>query len=153
VEWQAYRLLCGMKFRRWSAAGAFFWALQYCLLGAWTAGLTMGVTAVRTLYSSYSHSQSKVLKHRGATLFVLLFCLLTAISWQGYISLLPAFAVINTTLALFYFKNRLMRTVLIASSAAWILNDLYWRAWPALLAETVAVGINARTIWRLSINK
>lgn len=72
--------------------------------------------------------------------------LLTAASWQGPVSLLPAFAVINTTLALFYLDNRRMRIALLASSVAWIANDLVWQAWPALLAETVAAMLNVRTI-------
>ena len=74
---------------------------------------------------------------------------LTAASWQGRVSLLPAFAVINTTLALFYLDNRRMRMALLASSTAWIANDVYWQAWPALVAESVAVGLNVRTIGRM----
>jgi hypothetical protein len=88
-------------------------------------------------------------KHPAAIGFVLLFIGLTALSWQGPISLLPAFAVINTTLALFYLGNRAMRIALLASSLAWIANDILWHAWPALLAEVVAAGLNLRTIQRL----
>jgi len=40
---------------------------------------------------------------------------LTAISWPGSVSLLPAFAVINITLALFYLDNRRMRRGLIST--------------------------------------
>lgn len=144
VEWRAYALHCGHGFRRWSAVGALLWALQYCLLDAWTAGLTMGCTALRTMLSS--QWQTGVYKHWAAAGFSLLFIALTALSWQGAVSLLPAFAVINTTLALFYFNNRNMRITLLASSLAWISNDLYWHAWPVLLAESVAMGINFRTI-------
>ena len=32
---------------------------------------------------------------------------------------------------------------------AWIANDLIWQAWPALLAESVAVALNLRTISRM----
>jgi hypothetical protein len=39
-----------------------------------------------------------------------------------------------------------MRIALLASSAAWIANDIYWQAWPALLAESVAAMLNVRTI-------
>jgi hypothetical protein len=81
--------------------------------------------------------------------FVLLFTGLTVVSWQGLLSLLPAFAVINSTLALFYFDNRKMRIVMLASSVAWIINDILWQAWPALLAEVVAAGLSVRTIRQL----
>jgi len=144
LEWRAYYLACGSRFRRWSAAGAILWGLQYLLLGAWTAGLTMGFTALRTMLSD--RLASGLSKHISAYGFVLLFAGLTAISWQGRISLLPAFAVINATLALFYLNNRNMRIAMLASSIAWIANDLYWQAWPALLAEIVAMGINLKTI-------
>ncbi len=144
VEWRAYRMRSGQAFRRWSALGAVFWAGQYFLLGAWTAGLTMAVTSLRTLLSARlapSHH-----RHWVVAAFVSIFAGLTLGSWQGLISLAPAFAVINTTLALFYLDNRAMRIALLASSMAWIGNDLYWRAWPALLAESVAIAINLHTI-------
>lgn len=148
VEWKAYFLHCGKAFRRWSAAGALLWAMQYFLLSAWTAGLTMASTGLRSLLSGGLEKGAH--KHWAASGFVLLFIILTAYSWQNWISLLPAFAVINTTLALFYLDNVYMRTVLLASSVAWILNDIYWQAWPALLAESVAMLINIRTIRKLS---
>jgi len=147
VEWRAYCLPSGRAFRRWSAAGAVLWAAQYLLLDAWTAGLTMASTAVRTLLSG--HLEKGLYKHWAAAGFLVLFSTLTLISWQGWISLLPAFAVINTTLALFYLGNRNMRIALLVSSVAWIANDYYWQAWPALLAESVAMGINLRTIRKL----
>lgn len=147
VEWRAYLLHCGRGFRRWSAVGALAWATQYLLLGAWTAALTMASTALRTLLSDRLEQNRH--KHFAATGFVLLFAGMTAWSWQGGVSLLPAFAVINTTLALFYLGNRAMRVALLASAAAWIANDVVWQAWPALLAESVAVGLNLRTIRRM----
>ncbi|QFY88965.1 YgjV family protein [Magnetovirga frankeli] len=49
----------------------------------------------------------------------------------------------------FYLGNRAMRIALLASSLAWIANDILWHAWPALLAEVVAAGLNLRTIQRL----
>jgi len=144
VEWRAYLLACGRDFRRWSAAGAVLWSMMYIFLGAWTAALTMGSTALRTVLSGWLDGHRH--KHLTASGFVLLFVMLTTLSWQGPASLLPAFAVINTTLALFYLDNRRMRMALLASGVAWIANDLVWQAWPALLAESVAAMLNARTI-------
>jgi len=147
VEWRSYVLYDANAFRRWSAAGAVLWGFMYLLLGAWTAALTMSCTAARTLVSGLLTSPGR--KHFFAGLFVSIFVLMTVFSWQGLVSLLPAFAVINTTLALFYLENRAMRIVILASSIAWIINDLIWQAWPALLAESVAVLLNLRTISRL----
>ena len=151
IEWRSYVLPCGHAFRRWSAAGALLWAAQYCLLDAWTAGLTMGSTALRTVLSGQFAAGRY--KHAVAAGFVLIFCLLTAVSWQGVVSILPAVAVTNTTLALFYLNNRSMRLLLLLSSVAWIANDLYWQAWPALFAESIAMLINGYTIRTLPINR
>lgn len=147
VEWRSYMLACGSAFRRWSAAGAVLWSLMYMLLGAWTAALTMAGTALRTLLSGYLRTPRH--KHLAAGGFVVLFVLLTVLSWAGWVSLLPAFAVINTTLALFYLGNRNMRIALLLSSVAWIVNDVLWQAWPALLAEVIAALLNLRTIHQL----
>ena len=143
-EWRAYFLPCGLAFRRWSAWAALLWASQYFLLNAWTAGFTMACTALRTLLSGRLENARH--KHSLAIGFVLIFMALTSVSWQGFISLLPAFAVINTTLALFYCHNRTMRIALLASSLAWIANDIYWQAWMALITETTVVFINIRTL-------
>jgi hypothetical protein len=156
VEWRAYLLHCGRGFRRWSAAGAVLWSAMYLLLGAWTAALTMGSTALRTVLSGGRETgggETRDHAHLVALGFILLFAVLTAISWQGSASLLPAFAVINTTLALFYLDNRRMRMALLASSAAWIANDLVWQAWPALIAESVAMALNVRTIWAMAASR
>ncbi|WGS85414.1 YgjV family protein [Methylomonas sp. UP202] len=151
VEWRAYLTQNGLRFRRWSAAGALLWALQYVLLAAWTAALTMACTALRTALSAKWDQAPH--KHWAAIGFVALFIGLTAMSWQGEVSLLPAFAVVNTTLALFYLDNRRMRIGLLASSLAWIGNDWYWQAWPALIAESVAMLINLRTLSRLPAHR
>ena len=145
VEWRAYWLRCDQGFRRWSAAAALLWAAQYVLLGAWTAALTMASTALRSLLS-----QRLAANHAAVVGFVLLFIGLTAVSWQGVISLLPAFAVINTTLVLFYLAQRAMRWGLLLSSLAWIASDWYWQVWPALLAETVAMLINLWAIKQMA---
>lgn len=147
VEWRSYVLYDANAFRRWSAAGAVLWGFMYLLLGAWTAALTMSCTAARTLVSGLLTSTAR--KHFFASLFVSIFVLMTLFSWQGPVSLLPGFAVINTTLALFYLENRAMRIVILASSVAWIINDIIWQAWPALLAEAVAILLNLRTITRM----
>lgn len=84
VEWRAYVLPCAQAFRHWSAAAALLWAVMYALLGAWTAALTMGSTALRTVFSGMLESGQN--KHRAAMLFVLLFITLTAITWQGIVS-------------------------------------------------------------------
>lgn len=147
VEWRAYMLSCGQAFRHWSAVGAVLWAVMYATLGAWTAAVTMGSTALRTLLST--STLSRRYRHAVAFAFIGLFAVLTVASWQGIVSLLPAFAVINTTWALFYLDNQRMRVVLLASSVAWIANDIIWQAWPALLAESVAALLNIRTIRRL----
>lgn len=147
VEWRSYVLYDAHAFRRWSAAGAVLWGFMYLLLGAWTAALTMSCTAARTLVSGLLTCPGR--RHFFAGLFVAIFLLMTVLSWQGPVSLLPGFAVINTTLALFYLENRPMRIVMLASSTAWIVNDIIWQAWPALLAEAVAILLNLRTISRM----
>ncbi|QWF71636.1 YgjV family protein [Methylomonas paludis] len=148
VEWRAYYQPNQQSFRYWSAAGALLWAAQYILLDAVTAGLTMATTALRTLISAGKLSRTG--RHGLAMVFSLVFGLLTALSWQGNISLLPGFAVINTSIALFYLDNRSMRIALLVSSLAWIANDYCWQAWPALIAETVAMLINLKTIRTLN---
>lgn len=143
AEWHSYRVECGSAFRKWSGLAAVLWAAQYVCLAANTAALTMGLTAFRTWISLNTRQPLVVYG------FVAMFVGLTIVSWQGPVSLLPAFATINTSLALFYCSNRSMRILMLLSGTGWIANDIYWSAWTALLAESVAMLINLRTISRL----
>lgn len=147
AEWWSYHLHCGQRFRLWSALAALLWAGQYFCLGAVAAAVNMALTAVRTQLSAVLADGYS--RHFAAIGFCLLFLMMSLLVWQGLASLLPAFAVINTTLAQFYLANRSMRISLLLSSVAWIANDLIWQAWPALLAESVAMLINLRSIARM----
>jgi hypothetical protein len=147
AECHAYRLQDGQQFRRWTGGSALLWSLMYLGLDAITAALTMGTTALRTVLSGRIERGGH--KRLVSGLFLLLFAGLTLSAWQGAVSLLPAFAVMNTTWALFHLGNRAMRLSLLASSAVWIWNDVLWDAWPALLAESMAAMINVRTLIRL----
>lgn len=149
VECRSYWLQSGKAFRHWSAMGSLFWAVQYFLLDAVTASLILACTALRTLLSG--QLENILYKHWAVAGFLIIYGALTTMSWQGEVSLLPAFAVINATLAMFYLDNRKMRIALLFSSLAWIGNDIYWQAWPALLAESVAMTINLRTIRKLFV--
>lgn len=147
TECFSYSLHDGRRFRLWSGGSSVLWAAMYMELDAMTAAVTMGSTALRTVWSGFAGNGLS--KHWVLVLFLGLFTFLTISSWQGAISLLPAFAVINTTLALFYLGNVAMRWALLMSSAAWIWNDLLWEAWPALFAESLAVLISLRTLLHL----
>jgi len=149
AECYAYSLHEDQRFRRWTCGAALLWSAMYLGLDALTSALTMGSTALRTALAG--RLQSPRGRLWGSVFFLALFALLTAASWQGSVSLLPAFAVMNTTVALFYLGGIPLRLVLLFSSAAWIWNDILWHAWPALIAESLAAMISVRTVilWRL----
>lgn len=148
AEWRAYLQTDDAELRRWSACGALLWTAMYLLLGAYTAAVMMFLTAARTLVSGYHAAR----KWWVFSLFVALFLLLLIFSWQGTKSLLPAFAAVNTTIALFYFSGIKLRLLLVLSSIAWISNDLIWHAWPALFAEVIALLLNLSTLFILRFN-
>lgn len=154
-DWRAYLLTSDRGFRRWSATGALLWGLMYALLGAWTAALTMAFTAFRTGISGWLSARLTMRpawqRHLLVAGFLLVFSLLALLSWQGPISLLPWLAACNTTIALFYLEQRRLRLALLISSALWISNDLLWHAWPALVAETISVLLNWRTLRGMTV--
>ncbi|MDP5029552.1 YgjV family protein [Paraglaciecola sp.] len=145
AEWRAYLQAADVELRRWSALGALLWTLMYLMLSAYTAAVMMFLTAIRTLASGY-HSARKLWVF---SVFMAIFLSSLVFSWQGPLSLLPAFSAINTTIALFYFSGVQLRLFLLASSIAWMANDLIWQAWPALLAEAIALLLNLKTIFAL----
>ncbi len=147
LEWRAYATTKHQLFLGISAFSACLWGMMYVVLNAYTAAITITLTALRTLCAIYFTKPQH--QHTLSALFIALFTYMTFLSWQGPISLLPAFAVINTTVALFYLKDQQTRMLLIISSLAWLANDIYWQAWPAFIAEFVSLIININTILKL----
>lgn len=136
-----------LAFKLQVGASSLLWGVHFGLLGAHSAMTTQFAIGVRTWCTVGRLSRARA---------VALFCASSAVfavlawwGWDGWISLLPLAAAINSTAAMLRPSNRGMRVQLLASSMLWIGTGLYWLSWPILVTEGIAVAANLRTIARL----
>lgn len=115
--------------------GSLMWSVHFYLLGAYTASFTNVAVAVRSLVASKIENPHA--KHLLFGVAILVFSGITIYSWQGYISLLPFIAVVNSTFAYAYLNNIHMRWAVYLGSTLWIINSVYWGSWFNVGAEVV----------------
>ncbi len=126
---------------------SWIWGAHLGLLGAGSAMFTQFAIGTRSWCSIGKRSARY--RHGLFWISTAAFTLLAWLGWDGWISLPPLAAAINSTAALVYADNRMMRIRLLISSALWIGTGLYWQSWSMVLTEFVAVVLNLRTILRL----
>ena len=136
------------RFKLQVGLSSWIWGVHFGLLGAGSAMYTQFAIGTRSWFSIGEHSQTY--RHSLFWLSSLILIALAWLGWDGWISLPPLAAAINSTAALIYAENRAMRMRLLISSALWIGTGLYWLSWPLVFTELLAVSLNLRTIYRLS---
>ena len=98
-------------------------ALQYILLGAWTAAILDGVSVIRnTLYTNF------VKRGRSTTPVIIGFCTFVVITgvvtFAGWLSLLPIAAKLLTTISYGMKNEKLLRFITLPSCIMWSIYNL-----------------------------
>lgn len=119
---------------------AIFWTFHYYILHAYTTAGTQLVLVVRNFLSIFIKSTR--IKHLVFWIAVSLMSFLCFVTWQGWKSLVPLAAGLNSTYALCYLNNKRMRQVMILTSLLWMLNGVIWNSWPQVMAEVIKIFIN-----------
>lgn len=135
-------------FRKVISASSIMWTVHYWLLGAITTSCASALISFRNLMLLWwPKSQSNHYVFLG---FLISFVALTAITWEGFVSLLPLIASVNATYAFTYCGNLAMRKMLLISSACWIINGICWNTWVPVANELLISCVNLHTIWKLT---
>ena len=128
------------------------WLVHYGCLGAVTAVYTNFISFARSVVF-YNNSKSWAKSPFWLWLFVALFALNSALTWEGPRSILPACAMICTTFALWTKDTRRMRALYLVNSPFWLSYDIISRSYSCALTETAALISYAVAIWRYDIRK
>ena len=124
--------------------GSLFWTTHFFLLGSVVTACMSATIGTRTLLS-IRHETSRE-RHVLFYAFACMFVGLTAIAWQGSVSLLPMIAALNASFAFSYMNNIGIRWQLLFSSVFWIANSIAWGSIPQVLSEALVIFINIRGI-------
>jgi hypothetical protein len=128
--------------------GMVFLATHQYLLGAFAGAVANGLTIVRNL--TFRHkNDSKVLNHY---IWPYVFSVVLVVSgiffWQGWHSLLPAFAVIASTFALWADDTRTIRILSLIGPLLWLPYAFIIESLPTILIQVVILSSIAIAMYR-----
>lgn len=133
-------------------ASELIFALQYVLLGAWTAAIMDGVSVVRN--TLYTHL---VKKNRSTTPVIVafgIFVMVTGIiTFDGPVSLLPIISKLLTTVSYGMKNERWLRIITLPSCIFWIIYNLFAGSIAGILADTMTLVSLVIAIYQFDIRK
>lgn len=133
-------------------ASELIFALQYILLGAWTAAIMDGISVVRNmLYTSL------VKKNRSTTPVIVVFSIFVVatglIALDGIISLLPIISKLLTTVSYGMKKEKWLRFITLPSCIFWIIYNGFVGSWAGILADSLTLVSLLIAIYKFDICK
>lgn len=133
-------------------ASELIFALQYILLGAWTAAVLDGISVIRnTLYTNF------VKRGRSTTPIVVGFCLFVVatgiVTFDGSLSLLPIAAKLLTTISYGMKKEKLLRFITLPSCIMWTIYNLQVGSLGGALGDTLTLISLLIGIYKYDIKK
>lgn len=127
-------------------------ALQYILLGAWTAAVLDGISVIRnTLYTNF-------VKRGRSTLPVIIgFCAFVVVTgivtFDGWLSLLPIAAKLLTTISYGMKNEKLLRFITLPSCIMWSIYNLQVGSLGGALGDTLTLISLLIGIYKFDIKK
>lgn len=134
------------------AAACCLWIVHYWYLGAMTAVFTNFISFARS-FVFYNNDKRWARGRFWLWLFVGLFLLNSALTWDGWPSLLPGAAMTCTTLALWTADTRRMRLFYLAGSPFWLGYDLLCGSYSCAATECVALVSYIVAVFRFDLGK
>ena len=123
-------------------------AIQYCLLGGITGGLTHLVYVMRN-YGFNKYSRRRIFSSWLFFVVVFLLVVFTALAYDGPASLLPLMAILIYTFALIFGSMKTIRIVNILTCFISIAYSFYVGAYVAIITSTVEIAAAAHALWTL----
>lgn len=125
----------------------FLAAVHFLLLDQWTAASLMLLSTVRFAFSLYTVSKKMMALFAAATVVV------TAITFNGWLSVLSCMAVLFSTIGSFCKEDKLLRLALMASTCLWITHNSLVGSPAAVCNDVLFLGSNLVGYYRFHIRK
>ena len=127
-------------------------ALQYILLGAWTAAVLDGISVIRnTLYTNF------VKRGRSTAPVILGFCAFVVVTgivtFDGWLSLLPIAAKLLTTISYGMKNEKLLRFITLPSCVMWSIYNLQVGSLGGALGDALTLISLLIGIYKFDIKK
>lgn len=125
--------------RNMSIASAL-WGVYYLLLGGYTAAATSLISMSRQLITSRLDLLNARVQRRVELGYYAAAMAICALTWHGWVSLLPAVATMISTFAMFQLKFERFRWAMVVSGTIWCVNAAYFQAWEQLFSVSMSIG-------------
>jgi len=121
-------------------SACLLWSAHFFLLGAVTGAAMNSLGTVR----SYVYYRVKPTKRNRWILwsFIGIITILTALTWQGIISLLPFIASVLNLVAYWQKKPKHIRRLALASSPPWFIYNMISGSYPGMIVEVLLMISN-----------
>lgn len=144
---------CDRRLRLVAATGQSIWALHFLMLGAPTAAATSALTCSRQLSSVAAARLPSAGQWALTILFYVAFTAATALTWEGWVSLLPWACATLANYAYSSLTGVSMRKALRGCDGIAIANGCVVGSIGALLTATLSITLNTLTIRKLEGRK
>jgi hypothetical protein len=115
--------------------GQLVFLVQFAWLGAWTGFAINIVGSLRTFFFLF-REQKKWADHKiWLAVFILLFWLASVVTWEGWISMLPAIAMTIESIGLWMKKTSVIRFINLFPHPFWFTYNLIINSWAGTLTE------------------
>jgi len=125
--------------------------VHFALLEVWPAFAVNIVAVVRTFSFLLRGRKRWMEKNTLMYVFIFLFCIAGALSWNGALSLLPVMAMTIETFGLWKKNPRLIRSIVIIPRPLWITYNAIHHSYAGVLTELFVVGSLIAGIVRFDI--
>jgi len=135
-----------VRFRLFAMIGSLLWATHFALLDAHTAAVTALAIAARQGSSQWLLGRPAAWRTTAGLAFAAVFTAIAWWTWQAWYSILPWIAAVNGTYAYLGLTGANLRTQMLLSDAAGLVNGFAVGSIGGVLAAAAALLINARAI-------
>ncbi len=139
---------CERRLRVQSGIAGLVWALNNLLLGAHSAAALSLVSAGRTASSAATLQSGAPRRRLAFAGFAALTLLVSALTWQGWLSVFLVTASLLSTYAMFYMRGSALRWVMLLVSMLWMINAWSYGSWEQVAANAATAAAALYAAWR-----
>lgn len=126
------------------AFSALIFAAHYTLLGALTTAAVLTLSAFRQAISGWVFGRSLRTRVLFTLIFMVALAWISALTWQGPQSILPALAIASATWIFFWTKGRVLRKGMVATDAMLCVNALLVGSLSGFVMHLAAVVLSLK---------
>jgi len=134
--------------RRTSSAASLLWTCNNLLLGATSAAAMSALSATRTTAADLVHRRGAPTRHWACAAFILGALIASAITWQGWPTLLTASASVAVSFGVFYLGGARLRFVMLLSALLWTYNAWLFHSPEQITGNSLGIAAAMYGVWR-----